>query len=213
MIAESQHGLNIETMGCTGYSTNLALRLIFKAQYGLDINISDRFVNKISGTTKNGNTVDAPIDAIRHFGFLTEKEYPWDHDSFTWEEYYKEIPQNLKELALTRLNDWDFIHEYVPVNPQILIKALETSPIVGGVYAWLKDGDIYYDGGLPPNHLTTIIVDYEYGKYWLCADSYSNDFNYKEEKPEMFLKKLDWNYNFRFAKRYMIIDKRDSKRR
>lgn len=210
---ESQKGLNIETMGCTGYSTDNALGMIFKKQYGLDINISDRFVNKVSGTTKAGNSVDAPIDAIRKYGFLLESEYPWDRDTFTWDQYYSDISSDKMSLALTRLNDWDFTHEYVPANPDLMIKALQASPLVGGVYAWYKGDDgKYYDLGMQPNHLTDIVLGYKYGEYWICGDSYSDDYNGDETDPNKYLKKLDWNYKFQFIKRYQIIDKRDKKK-
>lgn len=211
---ETQFGARVETMGCTGYNTNNILEMLFKKQFGIDFNLSDRFVNKMSGTTRNGNTVDAPIDCIRKNGFLFENEWSWNRDTFEWEDYYLSIPTSKVSLAKTRLNDWDFAHEYVPVNnKEAIINALKTSPLGATVYAWQKnDKGLYVDGGNRANHWTVAIIGYEYGKYWLCYDSYPDDFNSGDNpQPVEFLKKLDWNYNFGCIKRYKIIDKRSKK--
>jgi hypothetical protein len=175
--------------------------------------LSDRFVNKASGTTTNGNTVDAPIDTIRKKGFLFELEYPWDRNTFSWADYYQSIPASKMSLALTRLKDWDFQHEYVPTNPQAMMQALKTSPLGGTVFAWTKGGDgLYNSYGRTPNHYTVVILDYVEGEYWLCGDSYPDDYNMADnpQQPE-FIKKLAWDYDFGCVKRYKIIDKRLNK--
>jgi hypothetical protein len=215
---ETQFGANVETMGCTGYGTNNILEMIWKFQYGLDINISDRGVNKMSGTTANGNTVDAPIDTIRNKGYLYESEYGWDRKTFSWADYYQSIPQSLLDKAKTRSKDsptreWEFQHEYVPNNPEAIKQALKTSPLGGTVAAWHKGDDgIYRNMGYGINHWTVAIIDYKEGEYWLCADSYPEDYNMADnpQQPE-FLKKLAWDYQFGCIKRYKIVDVRKEK--
>lgn len=205
---ETQFGV-LETMGCTGYGTNNILEMIWKEQYKLDINLSDRFINKVSGTTRAGNTVDAPIDAIRKFGFLYEDEYGWDRDTFDWNDYYSAVPQDKLDLAKTRLDEWEFSHEYVPNNPEAIKQALKTSPLGGTVHAWSKDSEgIYRDYGYSPNHFTVVILDYVEGKYWICGDSYPDDFQYKDNPEQKeFIKKLAWDFKFGCIKRYKITQK------
>lgn len=207
---ETQFGARVETMGCTGFGTSNILEMIWKYQYNKDINISDRALNKMSGTTRNGNSVDAPIDTIRKQGFLLEDEWNWDRETFDWDDYYKTIPSNLLAKAKTRLKEWDFEHEYISTyNKETRIEALKTSPIGGTVAAWYKGSDgLYYDYGHQVNHWSVVIIGYKLNEYWLCADSYPDDFQYNDnpQQPE-FLKKLDWNFRFGCLKRYKIIAK------
>lgn len=213
---ETQFGARVETMGCTGYGTANILEMLFKWQYNKDFNISDRALNKMSGTTPRGNTVDAPIDTIRKQGFLLEEEWGWNRDTFDWNTYYSPIPYDLLAKAKARLDDWDFAHEYVPTyNKDGIIEALKTSPIGGTVPAWYKDSNgIYHDYGHNPNHYSVVIIGYEYGKYWLCADSYPDDFQYNDNPQQgEFIKKLDWNFRFGCLKRYKITNKITSKKK
>ena len=213
---ETQFGARLETMGCTGYNTANILEMIWKFQYGLDINISDRALNKMSGTTRNGNTVDAPIDTIRKQGFLLENEWSWDRDSFDWNDYYASIPADKLKLANSRNEangDWEFPHEYVPVsNKDAIINALATSPLGGTVPAWYKGEDgLYHDYGYSCNHWAVVIIGYKYGEYWLCGDSYPDDFQYNDNPTQQeCIKKLAWDFKFGCIKRYRIIDKRQS---
>lgn len=212
---ETQFGANIETMGCTGYGTANILEMLLKWQYNVDFNISDRALNKMSGTTHSGNSVDAPIDTIRKKGFLLESEWPWDRETFNWNDYYSSIPTTLLEKAKKRLDEWEFKHEYVSTyNKDAIIEALKTSPLGGTVPAWYKDSNgIYHDYGYPVNHYSVVIIGYEYGKYWLCGDSYPDDFQYNDnpQQPE-FIKKLDWNFRFGCLKRYKVIRKTSKKK-
>jgi hypothetical protein len=213
LAPETQFGRLVETMGCTGYGFNNIVEMLWLYQYGIKMNISDRAMNKMSGTTQQGNTVDAPPDTFRKKGFLLEEEWPWDREKFTWAEYYKTIPSDLLAKALKRTEEWGLEHEYVPNNPDAMINALNTGPLGGTVYAWSKGSDgIYRDYGNRANHFTVVILDYEYGKYWICGDSYPDDFQYNDnpQQPE-FIKKLAWNYNFGCIKRYRLIDKRSDK--
>jgi hypothetical protein len=212
---ECQFGAKLETMNCTNFGTNYILRLIWKFQYGLDINISERGTGVMSGTTRQGNSVDAPIDALRKYGFLLENELPFDRDGMSWDDYYAPLSQEQYALAKTRLNDWDFAHEYVPVNPQAMMQALKTSPLGGTVAAWYKDSNgLYRTMGHTINHWTTVIVGFKYGEYWLCVDSYPEDYNYADNPQSFeFVKKLAWDYNFGCIKRYKIVDKRSDKKK
>jgi len=210
LTPETQFGAKLETMGCTGYGTSNILEMIWLWKFNKVINISDRALNKMSGTTRQGNSVDAPIDTIRHQGFLLEEEWSWDRETFDWDNYYAAIPNSLLNKAKKRLNEWEFEHEYISTyDKNGIIEALKTSPIAGTVAAWYRgENGFYYDYGYKPNHMTVVIVGYKLNEYWICADSYPEDFNFKDNPTQQeFIKKLDWNYRFGSLKRYKISAK------
>lgn len=92
------------------------------------VNISDRFTAKMSGTTKQGNYLGAVWDSIRHHGVLPEWDYPNDLDKFNWEEYYKEIPQELKDKASKFLEIFETKYEWITSKNDIE-KHLKQAPI------------------------------------------------------------------------------------
>lgn len=76
------------------------------------INISDRFTAKMSGTTKQGNYQTNVADSIRKDGFVPEKDWKAD-DKMTWDEYYAEIPQEIKDKAKKVLEIFEIKYEWV----------------------------------------------------------------------------------------------------
>lgn len=66
-------------------------------------NASDRFTAKMSGTTHQGNYLTTVWDSIRNHGILPEKDWAYPREqrspAFVWEDYYAEIPQELKDKA------------------------------------------------------------------------------------------------------------------
>lgn len=68
------------------------------------VNLSDRFLAKVSGTTRTGATVQSVCDAFRHFGAVPEKD--WDYPRlqrtpvFDWDDYYAPIPQHLLDKGI-----------------------------------------------------------------------------------------------------------------
>lgn len=72
------------------------------------VNFSDRFSAKMSGTSKNGNSLPAVGDSFRKDGLIPESEWPRpsfadiagaDQYELRWQRYYAEIPQSLKDKA------------------------------------------------------------------------------------------------------------------
>jgi len=168
MIHEEQKGRTLETMGCTGYSLNNIEEMI-EIKRGYDrTNRSDRFLNKISGTTQNGNEMRRVLEARRQNGFVSEEDYTWDRDKFTWNEYYKEIPQPIKDRALINNKKYVFGYDSVWTTRSLLEEALKYSPLYVGLYAWYKNGSLYYSVS-SPNHACTIISRKQFTAY----DSYN----------------------------------------
>ncbi len=163
------------------------------------MNYSDRFLAKIS-ETKDGNTPAKVAESLRHFGIVEENKWPFSSDIDTFEKFYAEIPADVLEEAKKFLNEYEFLHEYVPTSPESLKQGLKLSPIGIGVPAWFQNeqGLYYRPEGMSDNHFTTLI-GYEEGKYWIVFDSYENN-----------IKHLDWNINSSVAKRFHIAKKNDT---
>ena len=70
-VGESQIGLYGDTLACVTFSALNCLETLQKFK-GNDTNYSDRFTAKMSGTTKNGNYLQAVANSIRHDGLVDE---------------------------------------------------------------------------------------------------------------------------------------------
>ena len=106
-----------ETYACGTFSCLNCLETQLKKQTGKEYNFSERFTAKMSGTTNKGNTLQAVIDSIRKDGWLLEEDYPYT-DGMTFEEFYQEIPQHLKDKAIQNRDnaDWQVNYEWAFVN-------------------------------------------------------------------------------------------------
>ncbi len=104
------------TQACVSFSCTKAIQTQLKQQ-GININFSDRFLAKMSGTTEKGNGLQAVLDAFKKYGWLLEEDYPYPY-GMTFEEYYKEIPQELKDKALKNKEDadWEVKYEWANIN-------------------------------------------------------------------------------------------------
>lgn len=148
---ELQKGKFIDTMACVTYSALNSIEAQFQIQKDRmevddikwlsdngyivngELSLSDRFTAKMSGTTKDGNYVAKVWDSIRNDGMLPESDWPSDPASFTWDEYYKEIPQKLKDKALKFKEILDVKYEWVDVNKKnkklVFADLLKTAPV------------------------------------------------------------------------------------
>ena len=196
----------LEPMACVSFSLLNCVEMMYKKKYGEEINKSDRFLAKISETTRQGNSFRKVAEAMRKKGAV--KEETWAYGDITsWSEYYKVIPNSVFREAEKWLQQFSFGFEWVyswaglsmGQKQQKLMEALQYSPIQIPVYAWTRQkGGIYLDERKQPNH-GTVLYGYVAGKYWRIYDSYNNVF-----------KKLEWNYNFRFAMRFSLLKINDN---
>lgn len=153
------------------------------------VNFSDRFTAKMSGTTKNGNSLPAVGDSIRKLhGLLPEKDWMWPEeitDSMPlddkWNLYYAEIPQNLIDKAKRFLNYFDIGYQWVALGtstPAQLKASLPQGPfqIAASVCSPWNSND-----GMPPipacgcgsGHATVIYGYLETGA-WKDFDHYKS---------------------------------------
>lgn len=191
-MGEKQHSVYFDTMACVTFSALNALEILIRRQYGIDINFSDRFTAKMSGTTHQGNHLYKVGDSIRKDGFVDEVEYPYPREQrtpvFTWEDFYQEIPQILKDLGIENLKDC--LIQYEQMGKDYFKEALKEAPIQVTVRAWYDaNGDLVYENSDPTkvNH-AVVLIGYKDGEYWEIYDSY--------DKNGSYVKKLEWNYAF-----------------
>lgn len=75
-------------------------------------NLSDRFLAKMSKTTKErGNSLPNVADTACHVGLIPDSDWPFEGD--TWDEYMAEIPEALKKKALEFLEHFELPYEWV----------------------------------------------------------------------------------------------------
>ena len=98
--------------------------------------ISERFTAKLSGTTKSGNYFYKVLDSVRNDGVVPESHWPSMDapgvDDFNWDEYYKEISQELKDLGKESLKYFNMMYERIDqgaLTKKIIKRALEHAPV------------------------------------------------------------------------------------
>ena len=181
---EVQRGNYVETMGCTGYGLLNVLETIVKLKNGTIWNKSDRYTNKMTGTGRNGNGMKNVLDITRKSaGLVDETTYPWNRETFDWNQYYSAVPVNIQKLGENWLKEYQIGYEKVWCNKQLMMEAIKYSPLYVAGYAWYQKDGLYRSYG-QANHCFTI-VGYVEGSHWIAYDSYS---------PH--LKHLDWDFSF-----------------
>lgn len=192
---------NFETNSCTSFGTIHAVVSIFKELFKMDVDYSERELAKGSGTdpSKGGNDPHKVAEWARGNGFVDETEWSFDDTIKSVDEYYATLPSETLKKGKKWLEKWVFQHDWLSdgslIDPETLKKALRYSPIGCAVYAWAHDDekDLYVrPDGAKDIHWVSI-VGYKENEYWICVDSYAP-----------FVKHLDWNFKFYFAKRYFI---------
>jgi len=205
MFDEEQRGRLVETMGCTGFALNNVEEMIELNKWGKAINRSDRFLNKISGTTKSGNSMNYVLEARRKYGFVEEKDWSWDKNNFDWDDYYRPLSPDIKEKALINAKKYTFGYDSVwSTSKQMLNEALKYSPLYVGLYAWYRRGMLYYSVG-SPNHASVIInrnTFMDYDSYDPFIKHLNEDFSVFYVK-RIYLEKADVDFNMTKIKELM----------
>ena len=186
--------LAVEPEACTSFGTLNVVEMLERQEFGTASEWSDRFLAYISGTTENGNDPNKVAQTLKNMGVVPETDWPYTKDDNTWNTFYEKPPQNLITKALEFIAEYDFGHQWIPTDPQSLMKALQYSPLGAGGFAWAQDADGYYytPNGAQPRHWFAI-YGYVEGKYWKVFDSYAP-----------YVKTLRWDYDFALAKSYTL---------
>jgi hypothetical protein len=203
---EIQKKYGVETMSCVSFGTLNCVEILFKRIFNVNINYSDRALAIMSQTTRTGNSPHKVAETLRKQGTFDENYLPFTSSVESFDDYHSGLTKEHILRAENWLDSFNFGHDWVFTggsikDKQILIKnALKSSPIGVSVDAWKKkDGYYVKDKGAKDNHWCTC-YGYKEGKYWKIFDHYNNT-----------KKKLAWDYDFGYAKRFTVEKKRPQK--
>ena len=78
------------------------------------VELSDRYIAILSGTTREGNSLKAPVEAIRKYGVVPKNLLPANSKA-TWDDYHdkSKITKELKDLGQEFLTIWPINYEQV----------------------------------------------------------------------------------------------------
>lgn len=192
-----------DTYGCTIYNTLHSIETLESKKLNEKINHSERFIYVKSRTLPPGNSPHVIAECIRTFGLIPEELLPFTDAIQSLDDYknplfvtpYMQSEGNHWLANYSFGHDWVFTDEhYVKQKHERMKEALRYSPLGVSVCAWKESNGLYYkDEGDTDNHWT-VCVGFD-GDNPIIFDSY-----------EPFIKRLDSNYDFGFAKRY-VLDK------
>jgi len=152
------------------------------------IKFSDAFVSINSGTTKQGNSMKAPIDAIRKHGLIPKRMLPLE-PNMTWEDYHnpERITADMRDLGKEFLKRFSINYEKVYEKDFETLLHKDLLNVAG--YAWPEpvNGE-YPRTDNDPNH---VFVAFKTPKYWI----YDN-----------YLDSVDGNFDKKLASDYDLLD-------
>jgi hypothetical protein len=164
---------SFETSACATFGTLNAFEILHKFIFGVELNLSDRFVAKGSNTDPAaGNSPNRVSEWFRKKWSVYEEDWPMDGVRNV-EDYYAEIPSDLliRATGLKGQNVWG----YEFVNPSLinLLSALRKG-VVGMSVALIADenGLYYKPAGWRDSHWVTLLNIRPNGNYTIL-DSYA----------------------------------------
>jgi len=176
-------------MDCTGEAMAYLLEAMYLAKWGITINLSAAYINKMAGTTiESGNSLTKIIKTVATYGWVTTDE--WSEDN-----RWKTIPKNIIDLGKRRVEK-EFVFGYDKGLPTLkaMNEMKDFSPPYTGGAAWLKRGDVYVSFGRPNHCFSGIKHIPQENK---IKDTYLPP-----------IKRLAANYKF-FTPRRIYLEKRD----
>lgn len=159
-IGEKQRPNVTDVMACVTFSALNNLEVQYLMQMGMEINFSDRYTAKDSGTTQNGNYLYKVADSIRT-GVVLESDYPAPTGNFNWNTYYQDIPADVRTKVKTYAINNEFIDkkdlDYHLKQSPIQIIVTDTDPR-HAVLAVAKEGNkVWYFDSYQPFLKNTVI--------------------------------------------------------
>lgn len=149
------------------------------------ITFSDRFIAVGSGTTREGNSLRAPIDYIHKNGLIPKKLLPKE-DWMHWEDYY----DNSKITPFLKTLGQDFLKRFTISYEQVaevhFAEVLKDDMLGVAAHSWPQP----VEGVYPPSdgQFNHAFLLYNHPK-WQCFDNYM-------EAPGDFTKNLSPEYEF-----------------
>lgn len=127
---ETQFIKYADTYACVSYSACNTIEFLYKRKYGIEINLSDRFLAILSGTKCYlGNWLQKVADTLRHNGFLYENEFPAPAEIRKCEDFYIPLTEDQINLAKSRLNEYEITYRWIPATEEDIKNALRYAPL------------------------------------------------------------------------------------
>lgn len=223
-MAEMQSGSQGDKMDCVSESSTNVQKVLFERLFNVKDRHSVRFLAKMSGTTRNGNSLYSVALTARNKGFAFEMDWPRNCD-MTWDEYYAEIPNDVISKAADNISNYELNYEMVATDPKSLMAALQYGPLQVIGYAWQQQQNgLYNDFGNQPNHAFVLAGYSQNGSvnvingismwvpdYWIAYDSYPANFDENDTNPADYIKHLAGDFHFGDAMLYSIRLKSEKK--
>lgn len=162
-----------------------------------EVELADAWIAIESGTTKNGNSMKAPLETLRKKGILPKKFLPLEK-WMTWDDYHdsNRITEEMKRLAKESLRYLNFNYEKVLESQMERMLDRDILNLAG--YAWpVPVNGEYPRVDDPPNH---VFMGLRLPKYYIFD-------NYIDYVDGDFIKKLTPDYDFhRYGYRIIISE-------
>lgn len=203
LLAGEWQRKKIETAGCTIYNTLHAIETLESKKLNEKINHSERFIYVKSGTVPPGNSPHVIAEWIRSVGLISEELLPFTDGIQSLDDYKNPlfVTPYMESIGKNWLSNYSFRHDWVFTDEhdvkqkhEQMKEALRYSPLGVSVCAWKESNGLYYKDQEDTDNHWTVCVGFD-GDNPIIFDSY-----------EPFIKRLDSNYDFSFAKRY-VLDK------
>ena len=131
-LGEWQASDDGDSMSCVSFGEINGIETQEKQQTGIQVNYSDRWIAKMSATTREGNFLWKVAEAIRKHGLVLESDYPAPL-KYTWDEYHADIAEpylsHLKQKGQEWLKRWEVSYEGIEVSKASLMKHLKHGPL------------------------------------------------------------------------------------
>lgn len=157
------------------------------------ITFSNRFNAMLSGTTRFGNSLKAPVDSVHRYGLIPEVMLP-QSDTMSWNEYHDTTKITTEMTALGK----EFL-KYFPINYEKVYLAdypdiIKQDEIGVAGYAWPwpnDDGTYPAQPGKPFNHAYAYVLEPAFVIYDNYIDQHDGDF-IKKLAPDYIL--MEYGY-------------------
>jgi len=202
-VAELQRNNVMDVFGCVSFADNNVDEILYKKQYGTEVNYNDRFL--VVGSHTDPNVGNSPLDVAewkrKNGVVIGEEKWPLT-ENMSKTEYYNNyiLPPNLTTEGKNSLVTCDFNYEIGDcgakgglayfIYEQNMLDNLKYSPVACSVYGQYNldsDGYIQTPSTNRVTHQITVVAPGENKKFWYVLDSES-----------LALVKFNWNYPFQF---------------
>lgn len=200
---EQQARSFFDTYGCSIYNTLTPIEILERKLFKEQSEYAERAVYIGTNTRPPGNNPHVISEWIRGNGLIPEQMLPFTDSLQGLSDYASPNPltqdyidKGKQWLAQkTYAHDWVFSGGDVKDKTIAMKEALRSSPLGVSVVAWQESNGLYYkEEGQQDNH-------------WTCCIAYEGDSPIILDSYPPFIKKLQPNYDFGFAKRYSIEKK------